>query len=708
MVRYFGIPSAFLGAFIFMAMPAFALQTLTGHIPREAATAPLLGDMDTTQILKLTVALALRNQNQLDQLVKELYDPHSPSYRHFLTPEETAAQFGPDPFDYQAVMDFAAAHHLIVTKTYPNRMIVSLRGRVDDIQKAFHVRMKRYSRADGSEFHAPDREPSVDLAVPLEHIEGLENVQLPRRSFPQKPINTLSKAQSGTGSAGLYLGNDFRNIYFPGLPSTYLGAGQTIALMEFDVYTASDIALYAQDAAMTTSGGVALQPQLVNVPLDGTDPNSPGGSANEVTLDIETAFAMAPQATIYVYEQSLGNENPLEMLNDIAAVPSIQQISSSWTYSEVSGAIYSTLAAQGQAYYQAAGDLGAYVSSDPENIVQPPMTFSSLMTVVGATTLSTSGSAYTSEKVWNNSPGAPATALSFPINWVSGGGICSGGGGYGYSALAFPSYQSSIAGVNGASSTYRNIPDVSIVGDQIEFVYGGGVGGVGGTSAATPLWAGISALINQYAAAQGKGPMGLLNTTLYKLASNAVTYANDFNDVTMGNNNYYQAAPSQYAAAAGYDLASGLGSPKTQLIYDIVGVSPPTATPTVTGTPTNTATSTATNTVTNSPTNTPTPTVTNSPTVTATSTITNTPTNTASNTSTNTATSSPTNTATDTVTDTPTNTTTNTVTNTATVTTTSTMTNTATNSPPIQQPPQLQIHPPIRPRIRLPIPLQSP
>jgi subtilase family serine protease len=667
MVRRYGVSTIVLGILFFTALPVFARQQLTGHVPKEAATAPLLGDMDQAQTLNLSISLPFRNLEEMERLVDEIYDPHSSSYRRFLTPQETAARFGPDPADYQAVLDFLSTHHFKVTKTYTQHSLVCFQGRVDDIQKAFHVRLKRYSREGGGEFHAPDREPFLDLDVPLEHIQGLENAQLPRHSSPRQPLSTRPRAQMGTGSTGLYMGNDFRNIYFPGLPNSYLGAGQTIALIEFDVYTASDVSLYAQDAAITTSAGVTIQPTLSNVLLDGTQQNEPGGNDDEVTLDIEMAFAMAPQATICVYEQSLTFYNPLEILNDIEANPGIHQISSSWLYSGVSAANFNMLALQGQACFQCAGDHGSYISSGFQTAVPNPIYYSPNMTVVGATTLSTSGNTYTGEKVWNN-------------GGVSGGGICSGG--TGSATLAVPAYQDSVIGVNGASGAYRNIPDVTFVGDQVELVYGGIMaGGASGTSASAPLWAGISALINQYAAVQSKGPVGLLNASLYNLASNATTYANDFNDITVGNNNYYGTDPGAYAAGTGYDLASGLGSPKTQLIYDIVGlVNTPTNTSTVTvtqtstntrtptSTATNTATSTATQTTSNTPTATSTATVTNSATFTVTLTFSATASTTNSATITSTSSSAPTQTSTRTVTLTPTITSTPTTTPTPTAT----------------------------------------
>lgn len=86
----------------------------------------------------------------------------------------------------------------------------------------------------------------------------------------------------------------------------------------------------------------------------------------------------------------------------------------------------------------------------------------------------------------------------------------------------------------------------------------------GGTSCAAPLWAGMAALNNQYTEANGKADLGYANPTLYKMFNTTQTYP-AYHDVTQGNNLYY-------LATAGYDMASGIGTPDAyDLIRDING-----------------------------------------------------------------------------------------------------------------------------------------
>jgi subtilase family serine protease len=637
-------------------------QMLHGHVPRLAKVSPDLGAMDPTQTIDLAIGLPLRNQDQLQPLLDRLYDPHSPLYRKFLTADQFNAQFCPSESDYRSVVAFAQAHHLTVTGTYSNRLLVDVRGNVSEIQQALHVNLRRYQRQDGSWFHAPDREPSVDLDTPIQYVAGLENSKVPQPAGLLKP-----KPQQGTGfPVGTpphysYLGNDFRNVYLPCLPSSVNGAGQTVALIEFDSYNKSDISNY------TAAAGI-VEPFLNNVVLSAGA--FPGANNSEVCLDIEMSMAMAPGASVYVYEDQDGVKPTDSMLNRILVDKVSRQISCSWSFGgdANTAAFFAAYAAQGDSFFEAAGDSGAYIPADPVQTVSDPIDLTSLMTVVGGTELFTSGTGgtsvgtYTSESVWNDSLDIPTTVPTPAPNAVASGGICDGP-----TPVAIPTYQvpaaSGATGV-GASTVYRNLPDVSLTADFIEVYYTetspsrAASDIFGGTSASAPLWAGVMALVNQEAVSLGRGPVGLANPSLYNLASDATTYANDFHDVTTGNNNYWHTS-STYPAASGFDLASGLGSPKCNLIADMA-----LAAPTVTLTFTVTLTPTITNTRTVTPTKTPTLTITPTPTVTLTRTITLTPTRTLSPTVTNTPTItySPTITNTPTISDTPTITDTPTVT----------------------------------------------
>jgi subtilase family serine protease len=194
------------------------------------AQAPLLGELDDSTRLHLAIALPLRNNAQLDVLIEDVSNPRSARYRQYLTPAQVAEQFGPAEQDYQALIEFfGQSDGLTVSNTYANRIVIDVAGNARSIQSVFHVIMQLRRRPDGSEFYAPDREPSLDLDVPVMHITGLDNYILP-------------KAHAGSAPSGSYGGSDFRNAYAPGV--TLTGAGQTVALVEWDGFYTADIEKY--------------------------------------------------------------------------------------------------------------------------------------------------------------------------------------------------------------------------------------------------------------------------------------------------------------------------------------------------------------------------------------------------------------------------------------------------------------------------------
>ena len=166
---------------------------------------------------------------------------------------------------------------------------------------------------------------------------------------------------------------------------------------------------------------------------------------------------------------------------------------------------------------------------------------------VGGTTLTTSGpgGAWVSETVWN---------------W--GGGTGSSGG---ISTInAIPSWQQGISMVaNQGSTSRRNLPDVAMVADNIWVIYGNGKSGsFGGTSCATPLWAGFTALANELALANHEPTVGFINPAVYALGkgSNSLGYTALFHDITTGNNES-SSSPGKFSAVPGYDLCTGWGTP---------------------------------------------------------------------------------------------------------------------------------------------------
>src|SRR5436190_6109207 len=99
-------------------------RRLPGHAHSAWGRMQSKGDLGATNEIKLAIGLPLRNQRSLFVLLRQLYDPASINYRHYLNPDEFAEKFGPSEQDYQAAINFAEAHGLKVTATHPNRMLL--------------------------------------------------------------------------------------------------------------------------------------------------------------------------------------------------------------------------------------------------------------------------------------------------------------------------------------------------------------------------------------------------------------------------------------------------------------------------------------------------------------------------------------------------------------------------------------------------------
>jgi len=527
------------------ASPDSGLRKLAGHLPGAAAKLTPVGALPASQVLNLAITLPLNNPAGLDQLLREIYDPASGNYRHFLSPEQFSESFGATESNYASIMDFARSNHLNITATHPNRLVLDVNATAAEIERAFQIKLRVYDHPNGSrKFFAPDTEPSVDSRLAILHISGLDNYWIPRPNLKLKPIAQTDAIgpMTGSGPSGTYAGNDFRNAYAAGTPLT--GTGQSVGLLEFDGYYASDITAYKNQIGAGGGG-----PQLVNVSVDG-GVSSPGGGNVEVALDIEMAVAMAPGLSkIYVYEAP--NPSPwVDLLSRMANDNLAKQLSCSWGGGGPDAgaeAIFKQMAAQGQSFFNASGDSDAFTGaipfpSDSPNIVQ-----------VGGTTLTTgAGGAWSSETVWN---------------WGRGTGSSGGISTY----YQLPSWQQGISMASSQGSTaMRNVPDVALTADNIFVVSGNGTrGSVGGTSAAAPLWAAFIALVNQKASSAGLPPMGFLNPALYQIGKGQ-NYAACFRDITTGDN-MWNRSRNRFFAVPGYDLCTGWGTPQgTNLIKALV------------------------------------------------------------------------------------------------------------------------------------------
>lgn len=534
------------------------VQVLHKHVRPEVAngTAQYVGPMTPESRINFSLVLTLRNQDQLTSLLGRLYDPTSPDYHHFLSVSDFTERFAPTAADYQTVLAFAESNGFTVTSTPANRLVVPVTGTVAQINRAFHVTMGQYQHpTENRTFYSPDREPSLTLSVPIAHISGLNNFSLPRPHVTQPQETTAQPlVTNGSGPGGSYLASDMRTAYYG--TGTLNGTGQAVGLVEFDGYNISDVNL------TFSSVGQSSSVPINNVLLDGAT-GAPYGSTDtaeaEVVLDIVQAIGMAPglsQVRVYIGT----GEDDANILNSMASENIAKQLSCSWGWRPEDAAtddiFFEEFAAQGQSFFTASGDAGAFDSAISPFFYPAEDAY---VTAVGGTHLSTSATdgSWLSETAWNSDDAG------------SGGGVSPDG-------IAIPSWQtSSINASNAGSTTLRNVPDVAMEGDFDNYLctLGSCYPDFAGTSFAAPRWAGFAALVNQQAVENGTAPtggVGFLNPSLYQISTGS-NYSGDFHDVTVGDNDT-ENQPVWYSAVSGYDLVTGLGSASGQnLINDLAG-----------------------------------------------------------------------------------------------------------------------------------------
>jgi kumamolisin len=524
-----------------------AQSVLTRHVREATRTgeAKPIGQLPSDQIMNLDVVLPLRDQAGLDSFLQEVYDPTSPSYRHFVTVPEFTQRFGPTQADYDAVVSFLQAKGFAVVGGTRDGMDVQIKGPVSAIEAAFHVTMRTYQHPTESRtFYAPDREPVADLSIPLWHISGLDNYSIPHPMLEKKTDyaaahgidvkDVVSHATTGSGPSASFLGSDMRAAYYGGTALT--GAGQNLGLLEFLGTDLADLTTYFKNIGQTNNVPITL------LSTDGTSTSCldtrAGGECDdtEQTLDMTQALGMAPGlASLVVYVGSTDTAI-ISAMTTHSPLPTTIGNSWGWTPADPTtlDPFFERMAAQGQNFFSASGDASTWSASNEAWPADDAHVVS-----VGGTDLITASAAgpWKSETAWVD----------------SGGGISPDG-------IAIPSWQQ-LSGVinssNRGSTTLRNGPDVSANANFTFYTCANQVACLanefGGTSFAAPMWAGYIALANQQLAENGEPTVGFLNPTIY--AQNVTSaYGTDFHDITSGTS-------GSFSAVTGYDLVTGWGSP---------------------------------------------------------------------------------------------------------------------------------------------------
>ncbi len=552
--------------------------------------------------MQLTLSSGPDQLATLEQLLRDQQDPSSPAYHQWLTPQQFGQQFGPSQDDLDAVTGWLATHGFTVTAIAAGRRSIEFSGDASHVEQAFHTEMHRYTVAGAA--HIAN---STDISVPsalasvVTGIVSLNDFRAqPQHRVVSSTSGSLLKSPAYNNSDGSHTLTpfDYATIYDINPVWNTLkidGTGQNIAVISRSNIDLTDVSTFRSRYGM--------QPASVQVLLNGTDPGiqTQTGDDIEASLDVEWAGATAKGANIImVTSASTRTSDGVDLSakyavdNNVAPVITMSYGSceaQNGSYNNYYNSLWQQAAAQGISVFVSSGDDGS-AGCDDQTSAQPAsgtfavsgLASTPYNVAVGgsqfdessggpywassnSSTQVSSALGYIPEVVWNESAYVNAGNADNGL-WASSGGVSM--------LYTTPTWQtgpgvpSSDPGTSNAH--HRYLPDVSLTAadhDGYLVRAGGTTYRVSGTSASTPSFAGIMAMINQYTNARN----GLPNPKFYALAQSTPGI---FHDVTSGTNAVPCAIvdPSctgpgivagvatmgGYNAATGYDLATGLGS----------------------------------------------------------------------------------------------------------------------------------------------------
>jgi subtilase family serine protease len=576
-----------------------------------AAKAP----SDSTKI-DVDIALEPRNASELNEYAELVSDPNSLFYKQYLTKRQSQLLFAPSSSEVSGVDAALEAAGLTPGTPIDDSLYVPVTATIGQLKQAFKIGFAGYKLKNGQLAFNATSVPKVSSSVAGEMtgVVGLDNFLEPSTEYHAVGNSTKGKSAStaaikaGKSSAAPamcssfttaidsyltqfgYVGKDGYTYYSPtAMASAYDYAGQlksgnegqgvTVAVEEWEAVSHQAVSDYescvgshSKVSYVSDDAGSTVQPTATN------------NVGVEASLDIEALSSIAPKASIIDYEgpditASFTDADWLDTFAAPVAADSANVISLSWggceedpiddTLENGQTTTLQLAAVQGQSFFTSSDDNG---SEGCNSAAQPDAALSvddpansPWITAVGGTYMQ--GLTNPTVTPWND---------SFDGGGATGGGLSiwqSFGKSWNYQAGFVGAGYSDVCGAT-KGATCRQVPDLSAVGDwrsgfpQMYYADSTGYDVIvdGGTSLATPVMAGIAALADSSERCQADGPAGFINPTIYDLAKNSKSYAADFQDETTGNDAY---SPSGYTgdlyqATKGYDMASGLGSPKAE------------------------------------------------------------------------------------------------------------------------------------------------
>ncbi len=569
------------------AIGTVALPSASSPLPPGARiVGPSAGSTEVT----VEVSLEPRDPAALEAFTRSVTTSGSPEAGHFLAPGRFGPTFGASPAAVDATRAWLDSAGLRPGPVAPDRLFMSATGTVAQLDAAFAAPLVDVRLPDGRVVRQAAGAPRVpaSLAGVVAGVIGL-STEAPSRPHlvagtgavratpsvgaPGPRLGPTPCAAAQSLGQGTWTADQLASAY--GLSTLYgqgrIGAGQSVALYELEGFNPTDIQGYESCYGVNAS--------VSTVAVDG---GPTGPQHGEAALDIEVVAGLAPFSSIVVYAgPNDGGAGPLDTYSKMINDDSARVISTSWGGCEGPGGIppseqqaetvlFQQAAAQGQTVFAASGDSGSSDCYNPNagNLstalwVDDPADQPNV-TGVGGTSLTNIATTPPAETVWNNGPAGGAGGGGISVDFAAP------------SWQQIPDAQNSFTRFNcgpSANQQCREVPDVSASSDPAHgdaILWDGYWYPIGGTSAAAPLWAALTA-----DDAQGCGTaVGALNPKLYPAGAGG---SPPFNDITAPGNNdlfYSGIGPKHYPATPHYDLASGWGTPQaTSLLSTLTGSS---------------------------------------------------------------------------------------------------------------------------------------
>ncbi|GBE83676.1 Tripeptidyl-peptidase sed3 [Sparassis crispa] len=526
----------------------------------------LVGPAPPATVLDLRLALVQSNPAGLEQALYDVSTPSSVNYRKYLTKEEAAQFVSPAAESLAAVNNWLKANNIDTTVLTPAGDWMGFSISVSQANKLFDTEFSTFE-------HSASCEQSIRTlaySIPAE-LQGHLDFVHPTITFPiylasSSPFSVSTKSTRATvherqdSCANAVTPACLQALYgIPSTPATEMSNQLAVTGFINEYANLADLATFLEDYRPDMSSATTFSLETLD---GGSNPQNFGSAGLEANLDTQYTVGIASYVPITFLSVGSEYHDGLGGFLDaadffLAADEPPKTVTTSYGFDEgyISSGLannlcnaYAQLGARGVSLLFSSGDggvAGTRYGGEPCNRFLP--TFPSgcpFVTAVGAT-----------EGV------GPEIAAPY-----SSGGFSNIFVGPSYQEVAKLGYVSQIGNTYGGlyNGTGRGYPDVSAQGTNYQIVLNGVVNSVLGTSASTPTFASIIALLNNELALAGEDPLGFLNPWLYGPAASA------FNDITSGSNP--GCGTDGFPAMAGWNPVTGLGTPNYEKLRAAAGL----------------------------------------------------------------------------------------------------------------------------------------